>query len=107
MLIKTIIDNLLLAFGKIRRFYYHMFSKGYILKNKKRRVGNCIRCGTCCKLLFKCPFLDETATPIKCKIHQNRPMNCRVFPIDEKDIQDRNLINPNVPCGYSFKQIKD
>jgi hypothetical protein len=29
-------------------------------------------------------------------------MNCRVYPIDEADIADRDVIAPERKCGYSF-----
>jgi hypothetical protein len=29
-------------------------------------------------------------------------MNCRVFPIDERDLADRDLVLPERACGYSF-----
>ncbi len=101
---KIMIDMFLLAMGKIRRFYYHKFSKAHILRNHKRREGECARCGTCCKLLFKCPFLDESQTPSLCKIHNSRPMNCRIFPVDELDMRDRDIVSKDTKCGYTFKK---
>jgi hypothetical protein len=29
-------------------------------------------------------------------------MNCRVFPIDERDLADRDLVLPDRECGFSF-----
>jgi len=25
-----------------------------------------------------------------------------MFPIDERDIRDRDIISPDIPCGFSF-----
>jgi Fe-S-cluster containining protein len=38
-----------------------------------------------------------------CRYHQLRPMNCRVFPIDERDLADRNAVMPGQPCGFYFE----
>ena len=95
-----------LAWGKIRRFYYHKFNRSYVIKAKEKRHGECARCGTCCKLLFKCPFLDETQTPSMCKVHNTRPFNCRIFPVDRADIADKNLVDSTKRCGYYFESEK-
>ena len=29
-------------------------------------------------------------------------MNCRLFPIDERDLRDRDLVAPGAPCGFHF-----
>jgi len=100
---KKIIEMFLLALGKLRRFYYHKFDKAAILKSRKKRHGECARCGTCCKLLFKCPFLDESQSPSLCKVHKMRPMNCRIFPVDKLDMRDRDIVNKNNRCGYYFE----
>lgn len=103
--------QLLFLYGKIRRFYYHKFKPSYIEKNIIRRKGDCIRCGACCQLLFKCPFLtyednremNRTATTLAvCEIHEKRPGNCRHFPIDERDLRDRDFVLLNKKCGFSF-----
>lgn len=66
------------------------------------REGTCGRCAACCKILFKCPFLDESSPIATCSIHDRRPDNCRFFPIDPRDLADRDLIDPINPCGFSF-----
>ncbi|MBM3335732.1 hypothetical protein FJY63_13825 [Candidatus Sumerlaeota bacterium] len=43
---------------------------------------------------------DGVAT---CTVHKFRPPNCRVFPIDPRDLADRDLVAPDRPCGFSFK----
>ena len=96
----------LFLYGKIRRFYYHKFNPSYIEKNIIRRKGDCIRCGACCQLVFKCPFLKYENGIAVCEIHEKRPGNCRHFPIDERDIGDRDLVLPNKKCGFSFNMKK-
>ena len=53
------------------------------------RQGECNRCGACCEILFKCPFLkkhgDGTTT---CGIYEDRPSQCRLFPIDRRDLEE-------------------
>ncbi len=38
----------------------------------------------------------------ECRFHNLRPPNCRLFPIDERDLADRDMILPEQPCGFSF-----
>ncbi len=67
-----------------------------------RRRGQCNRCGASCKLLFRCPAFDDSDGSPKCLIYNDRPGVCGLFPIDERDIAERNLVNPGSPCGYTF-----
>jgi len=95
---------LLLFWGKLRRFYYHQCNTRYIKENHARREGECVRCGACCNLAHPCRFLGfQDGGLTFCKIHKRRATNCRVFPIDERDLRDRDLLLPDVPCGYSFR----
>lgn len=98
----TLSQRLIHGWGKIRRFYYWALRKDYVVQSHARRRGECIRCGACCKLMFRCPWLDESDALPTCRRHETRPMNCRVFPIDEADIADRDLILPHRKCGYYF-----
>ena len=88
--------------GKIRRFYYWTLRREYIARSHARRNGECARCGACCKLMFRCPWLDESGDVPVCVRHQSRPMNCKVYPIDEADLADRDIILPERKCGYGF-----
>ncbi len=100
----TFRERLLLFWGKLRRFYYHQCNTRYIRENHARRVGECARCGACCMLAHPCPNLAFEKDGLTCcKIHNRRATNCRVFPIDERDLRDRDLLLPGTPCGYSFK----
>ena len=98
----TYSEKFILGWGKIRRFVYHVCFPGYINNSKKRRRGECARCGACCKLLHKCISLEGADGATLCRIHQRRVRNCRVFPVDERDLKDRNIICPDKPCGFSF-----
>lgn len=88
--------------GKVRRFYLHRFRRDFVERQLAKRQGDCGRCAACCKLLFRCPFLDESGPIALCSIHDRRPDNCRFFPIDPRDLADRDLVDPLNPCGYSF-----
>ena len=92
-----------LFMGKTRRFFYGLFPNGYVKKQLENRQGECKRCGACCKLLFNCPFLDDSVTPCRCKIYGRTSANCRLFPLDERDLAERDLVAPDKPCGFYFK----
>jgi len=95
-------ERVVLAIGKLRRLYYVFLKPGYVSEKLKQRKGECRRCGACCKLLFTCPFLDETNGTPTCKIHADKWKVCRLFPIDERDLRDRDIISPDKKCGYYF-----
>jgi len=97
-----LVKKVRLAGGKVRRFYLHKFRRAYVEDQVAKRQGDCGRCAACCKLLFICPFLDESGPMATCSIHDRRPDNCRFFPIDPRDLADRDFIDPNNPCGFFF-----
>ena len=85
--------TLKLLWGMVRRYYLTHFRKGYVEKQKELRRGECQRCGECCKIVFDCPWLEDDN---QCTVYEDRALQCRAFPIDERDLQD-------VPeCAYSF-----
>ncbi|MHC4915676.1 MAG: hypothetical protein ACYTGB_09305 [Planctomycetota bacterium] len=92
--------------GKVRRFCLSTLRPRLVKAKVGRRKGECIRCGACCRLVFKCPALyhlsDGTAG---CRYHQLRPMNCRVFPMDERDLAERDMVMPHHPCGFYFEGV--
>ena len=77
------------AQGKFRRFVNIRFRKEEVIEALSLRRGECNRCGACCELLFKCPFLkkhpDGSTT---CGIYEDRPNQCRLFPIEQRDIEE-------------------
>ncbi len=77
------------AQGKLRRFVNANFRKQDVIESLSLRRGECNRCGACCELLFKCPFLkkheDGSST---CGIYEDRPNQCRLFPINKRDLEE-------------------
>jgi hypothetical protein len=77
------------AQGKLRRFVSANFRKLEVVDSLALRRGECNRCGACCEILFKCPFLkkhvDGTTT---CGIYEDRPNQCRLFPIEKRDLEE-------------------
>lgn len=86
------------AQGKLRRFVKTNFKKQEIIASLALRQGECNRCGACCELVFKCPFLKKQSdgTTI-CGIYENRPNQCRLFPTEQRDIQE-----VRGTCSYYF-----
>ncbi|MBW2973810.1 YkgJ family cysteine cluster protein [Candidatus Woesearchaeota archaeon] len=78
--------------GKIKRFLTAF------LPVDKNRTGKCNRCGACCMLPFKCPFLrfDEN-NKAKCLIYLIRPPMCRKYPRTDKEHITKDT------CGFGFK----
>ena len=94
---------LLLSWGKFRRFALCVFAPGSVRRAIEKRLGQCARCGICCRLPFKCSFLKANpAGELGCSVYPLRPPNCRVFPIDGRDIAERDLIAGGTVCGFSF-----
>ena len=86
------------ATGKIRRLWLVHFQKGYVQRQISVRQGDCHQCGTCCNLLFTCPMLTKQG---RCQVYGTcRPQACKVFPIDQRDIDEVKLCG--VQCGYRF-----
>jgi len=74
------------------------FQKGYVKKQLSARTGACRQCGVCCNLLFTCPMLTKKG---RCIIYGScRPKACKVFPIDQRDIDEIKFCGGQ--CGYSF-----
>lgn len=91
-----------LAWGKVRRFFLIHVFKERADEDLRRRRGACTQCGACCRLLFKCPGFKETETGGWCTVYNDRPGNCALFPINEKDLRDRNIVMPERACGFTF-----
>jgi len=86
------------AQGKIRRFVNTNFRKAETVASLSLRRGECNRCGACCELVFKCPFLKKNADGgSTCGIYENRPNSCRLFPIEPRDIME-----VRGTCSYYF-----
>jgi len=63
------------------------------------RKGDCDRCGACCKILFRCPFLGtDDEGQYTCKIYDQRFAQCRLFPLHAKDLLEVD------DCSYTFEE---
>jgi hypothetical protein len=85
--------------GKLRRSFLCLFRKEYVERQELIRGGECVGCGRCCKLVFRCPFLGGTDENPRCMIYDGRPKPCQVFPIDKRDLADVNYL-----CSYTFEE---
>ncbi|MBI5359298.1 MAG: hypothetical protein HZA48_01810 [Planctomycetes bacterium] len=95
-------EKLVNGLGKMRRIYKVYAIPWHVRKKLKGRIGECKRCGACCRLMFDCPALFFENGLACCKIYDKRSKVCRKFPIEPRDLKDRDLINPYTPCGYDF-----
>lgn len=101
----TLRVRLALLRGVMRRFLLNVFRPSYVRASVAKRAGTCKRCGVCCHLIAnKCGALhlhrDGSST---CRLYNlYRLPNCRTFPIDPRDLTDRDLVMPDTPCGYSW-----
>lgn len=98
-------DAFTMILGKIRRGWMIAFQKRKVAENLAHRRGSCSRCGACCKILFQCPAYDESSGEPKCLIYNDRPGVCGLFPIDARDLKERNLVMPGTRCGYYFADV--
>ena len=88
--------------GKFRRFWLVHFRRQYVQNQLLTRRGDCRQCGTCCNLLFTCPMLTKQG---RCFVYGScRPESCKVFPIDQRDIDEVSFCGSC--CGYYF-EMKD
>ena len=90
------------ATGKVRRFIRANFYKKENEALLAKRHGECTRCGACCKILFKCPFLIEDTSKeagqiYSCSIYGKYPNQCQLYPLAPKDLEEIEE-----PCGYTF-----
>lgn len=86
------------ATAKVRRFLMVHFQKKYVQDQLAVRGGDCKQCGVCCNLLFTCPMLTKSR---RCLVYGTcRPGACKVFPIDQRDIDEVSLNGGR--CGYHF-----
>src|SRR5215210_3329461 len=77
------------AQGKLRRFVSVNFRKEEVVAQLALRRGECNRCGACCEILFKCPFLKKHRDgTTSCGIYEDRPNQCRLFPIEKRDLEE-------------------
>jgi hypothetical protein len=102
----TLRQSAAMAWGKVRRAFLIAFRKGRVVEKLERRRGGCTRCGACCKILFDCPAYDDSDGSPKCLIYNDRPGVCGLFPLDEKDLRDRDHVMPDKKCGFYFEDAE-
>jgi Fe-S-cluster containining protein len=85
--------------GKARRFVQAKLTRQDSAALLSRRRGECNRCGACCKILFRCPFLgtDEDGQ-YTCRIYEKRFAQCRLYPLHAAD-----LLELEGQCSYTFE----
>jgi hypothetical protein len=84
--------------GKVKRWMYCNFKKNTTQKLLEKRRGECLQCGKCCEILFRCPFLWVKDGKKRCLIyHTGRPKQCIFFPIFRDDLK-----SVDYKCGYRF-----
>lgn len=86
------------ARGKLRRFVQANVLKEDADALLAQRKGECNRCGACCKILFRCPFLGTDAEGnYTCRIYEKRFAQCRLYPLHAEDLREV------AECSYSFE----
>jgi Fe-S-cluster containining protein len=86
------------ARGKIRRFLQAKILKEDTAPLLAKRKGECNRCGACCKIVFRCPFLGtDNEGQYICRIYEKRFEQCRLFPLHPQDLREVE------ECSYTFE----
>lgn len=91
--------------GKWRRYVLVTWYPEYVREWAQRRLGDCNRCGACCKFVFQCPHYEELPGGTgKCRVFaagsRLRPEQCARFPIDPLDLRGVADV-----CSYSFAPL--
>ncbi len=85
--------------GKARRFVQASILREDPAPLLEKRRGDCNRCGACCKILFRCPFLGTDAEgQYTCRIYDQRFAQCRLYPLHAADLQELEG-----QCSYTFE----
>jgi len=85
--------------GKTRRFVQSSLLRQDPEPLLARRRGECNRCGACCKILFRCPFLGTDGDgQYTCRIYEKRFAQCRLYPLHTTDLRELEG-----QCSYTFE----
>jgi Fe-S-cluster containining protein len=84
--------------GKVRRFVQAKLQDQDKEALLSKRKGECNRCGACCKILFRCPFLGtDSEGQYTCRIYEKRFAQCRLFPLHASELAELGG-----ECSYTF-----
>jgi uncharacterized protein len=87
--------------GKTRRFVQSTLLRQDPGPLLAKRQGECNRCGACCKILFRCPFLGTDADgQYTCRIYNQRFAQCRLYPLHAGDLRELEE-----KCSYTFEGV--
>lgn len=101
--------DILSTMGKATRFIKGSCKRtlgAQIIHTITSRHGKCRRCGACCQMVVRCPYLSFDSSGLaRCEIYKRsiRPINCMVFPRDDGDVTEVEL-SKKIKCGYRFKE---
>ena len=96
---RDILNNtMILFYHKVKRFVLVHFRRQFVRESINAREGTCDQCGQCCKIVVHCPFLSEKDGHTSCRIYKFRPLQCRAFPLYERDMDDIEY-----KCSYRFR----
>lgn len=87
---------------KIRDTTWTYFKPKETARNLAMRQGDCNRCGACCQILYRCPFLRETEDGFMCGSYESRCDQCATFPIDPHSLV--LLQRMGITCSYTFQE---
>lgn len=80
-----------------------------LLRWRPFRKGECNRCGACCNIQFRCPFvIDDGPQLTHCSIYQSPsgPKACHVYPVDPLDLHMLQREIGNV-CTFYYEGAPD
>ena len=99
--VQRLTESLRLFWGRPRRLFLNLLRPGYVRTQVALRHGECKRCGACCQLGSRCRHLSFENGLAVCDCYGDyRPPNCRTFPIDQRDLADRDQLLARLPCGF-------
>jgi len=77
--------SLEIIYLKCRRWFYYHFKRKKMMESIAKRKGCCNyeKCGKICCGYYLCDYFNFNNS--KCKINENKPISCKLFPFDEKD----------------------
>ena len=85
-------------YASLRHRVLYVFRRGYVEERLKTRVGSCAGQGHCCaRTMPWCRHFEAG----RCRVYDNQPLFCRMFPIDEKD---QELSGVKGVCGYRWRR---